>query len=158
MIKESWNLIGQEAHLATPYFNDYLYAQNPTGSFPRYCWSKNPAIWLDERQNWSHLTEVSSLRWYHFLMTNFLQKKKTLSIDSFQWNYWSKNSPIWLNERLNWPNPSKNRSLRCYLRLMIIFMQKIQDINWFLSDILIIKEYCNLPGQETQLATHTEQW
>ena len=79
MIKESWNLIGQEAHLATPYFNDYLYAQNPTGSFPRYCWSKNPAIWLDERQNWSHLTEVSSLRWYHFLMTNFLQKKKPIN-------------------------------------------------------------------------------
>ena len=31
-------------------------------SFQR-CWSsKNPAIWLDERHNWSHLTKVESLR------------------------------------------------------------------------------------------------
>ena len=31
-------------------------------SFQRYWSSKNPAIWLDERHNWSHPTKVDSLR------------------------------------------------------------------------------------------------
>ena len=36
-------------------------------------------------------------------------------------------------------------------------MQNIQNIDWFLPEILLIKESCNLIGQETQLATPNQK-
>ena len=36
-------------------------------------------------------------------------------------------------------------------------MQKNWDINWFLLEILIIKEFCNLVGPEAHLATPNQK-
>ena len=36
---------------------------------------------------------------------------------------------------------------------MIIFMQKIKDVNWFFPFLMLIKEFFNLIGWETQQAT-----
>ena len=60
-----------------------------------------------------------------------------------------KNYGIWLDQMHTWPHPNKSVSLRCYLPLVIIPMQKSRDISWFFSLILLIKESCNLIGQET---------
>ena len=42
----------------------------------RYWWSNNPAIWLDKRHNWPHLTKSGTLRWYLPLVSIFIQKNK----------------------------------------------------------------------------------
>ena len=41
-------------------------------SFRRDWWSKNPALWFDEKHTWSHPNEKASLRCYHPLMTIFM--------------------------------------------------------------------------------------
>ena len=60
-------------------------------------------------------------------------------------------------------HPTKNNSLRCYLCLMNNCMQKIWGINWFLPEILKIKEYCNLteninegPQRRTRVSPDTQ--
>ena len=45
-------------------------------------------------------------------------------------------------------NTTKSGSLGCYLSLIIISLQKISEINSFLTDVLTIKECCNLIGGE----------
>ena len=68
-------------------------------SFLRYCWSKNPSIWLDESYNWPHPTKSSSLRWLSS------GKKSKKPINFFQRYWWSKNTAIWLAESIldhNW--------------------------------------------------------
>ena len=44
-----------------------------------------------------------------------------------------------------WIHPTKNSA---YLSLVNISLQKIQEIDALLPEILVIKEYCNLTGQE----------
>ena len=43
---------------------------------------------------------------------------------------------------------NESSSLTWYLSLVNIYMQKIKDIDALLSEILLIKEYCNLTGWE----------
>ena len=116
-------------------------------SFRRYWWSKNPAIGLVENWNWPHSNKSGNIRCYLCLMTIFMQK--VLDNDEI---LMIKESCIWYDERHTWPDPIKNGRLRSYLSLMIIFMQKIYHIYWFFPKILIIKESCNLIGQETHPA------
>ena len=51
--------------------------------------------------------------------------------------------------RHTWPHPTKSDSLR-FSRWLILCI-KNQYINWFLSEILLIKESCNLIRQDEQL-------
>ena len=36
--------------------------------------------------------------------------------------------------------------------------KKIDDTDWFFPVILLVKKSCNLPRQETQLATPKQKW
>ena len=45
-----------------------------------------------------------------------------------------------------------------YLLYMIISMQIIYKIDWFLPEILMIKESCNKIGEEVQLATPNQKF
>ena len=47
-----------------------------------------------------------------------------------------------------WTHPTEICSLTCYLSLLDISIQKIKEINALLLEILMIKESCNLIGQE----------
>ena len=175
MIKESWNLIGPEAHLDTlnqewksyvlPSLDDYLYPKKSKmsiGPFQWHCWSKNCTFWLVERHNWPQPTKSGSLRSYLSLTTNSMQKTKIL-IDSFQRNWWSKNPVIQMGRRLNWLHPTKSGGPRCFLSLMynLMYNQRIlqydwtrgyicllYDVNWFLPEILMVTKYCNLIAWE----------
>ena len=44
-------------------------------SFQKYSWSKNPAIWLGDRENCPHPIKSGSLRYYLPLMNSSMQKK-----------------------------------------------------------------------------------
>ena len=73
-------------------------------SFQRYWWSKNPAVWLDKRHNWSHPT-TSGISDAIYLWWSSLCKKSKRLIDSLQWFWWSKITVIWLVESIlghNW--------------------------------------------------------
>ena len=87
MIKESFNLTGWKAQLATPnqeavsqatfpwWLSPCKKSKRSIGFFQRYRWSNNSAIWLDKRPNWPYLTKKDNLRWYSPLMTDSVQKK-----------------------------------------------------------------------------------
>ena len=38
------------------------------------------------------------------------------------------------------------------------FKKKINDTDWFFPVMLLVKKSCNLPRQETQLATPKQKW
>ena len=63
-----------------------------------------------------------------------------------------KDPAIWLDKRHNWPQSLKSDNLRCYHPLMTSSMKKKKISSDSFCRILIIKESCNLVGQETQLA------
>ena len=63
-----------------------------------------------------------------------------------------------IDERHNCSHPTKTGSLIFYLSLRIISMQKIRDTNWFLLEILMIKDSCSLTGQKVQLNTQNQKW
>ena len=90
-----------------------------------FCRSKNPAIWLIQKQKPPHRTKSGSLICYLPLMISLsLCKKSKISLASFDRCWWSKSTAIWLDKRHNWPHPTKSGSLWCYLSSMIISMQK----------------------------------
>ena len=130
----------------------------PIGSFQRYSWSKIPTTWLDERQNWPSPTKSSSFRCYLFTWWLTPCNETKILIDFFQIYWWSKNPAICLNEKHNCPHSIKSGVLWCQLPLMIISMQKILEIDWFLPEILMIKESYNLIEREAQLATSNKKW
>ena len=87
-------------------------------------------------------------------MTNFKQKK--LRCQSIPSQDFDKKEPIiWLDKRHAWLRPDKSGSLRRYLLLMSIIIKYKCDINLYFPEILMIKESCNLIGQEAHLATLT---
>ena len=80
-----------------------------------------------------------------------IQPKKVFQDATFP--YWS--SPCKQNKiSMTFSRNIDNRRIlnfdlrRAFLTLMIISMQKIEGIDWFLPQIMIIKEYCNLIGWE----------
>ena len=116
LTKKPCNLVGQKTVLATQWKMVLSNAAFPWWLCPckkskifikssqNYWRSKNPVIWLVERQNWPHPTKSGSLRCHISLMTSSMQKKK--SIDSFQ-RYWSKTPTFWLDKRYFWQYPTK---------------------------------------------------
>ena len=89
MIKESFNLTGWKAQLATPnqeavsqatfpwWLSPCKKSKRSIGFFQRYRWSNHSAIWLDKRPNWLYPTKKGNLRWYSPLMTESVQKNYT---------------------------------------------------------------------------------
>ena len=100
-------------------------------------------IRLEQRHIWPHPNKSCNLRWLSPC------KKSKILIGSVQLYCCPKNSVIWLDERHTWPHPTKSDSLR-FSRWLILCIKK-QYINWFLSEILLIKESCNLIRQDEQL-------
>ena len=49
------------------------------GFFLWYCWSKNPAVWLDKKYHWPHPTKGGNLWNYLPFITNFMQKTKDIN-------------------------------------------------------------------------------
>ena len=66
------------------------------------------------------------------------------SLDFFMKYWWSKNPTIWRDQRQNWLSSTKGCSLRSYHPLMVVRKWQIYGIDWFLAEISVIKEYCNL--------------
>ena len=87
MIKELYNMIEQETNLLTPNkklesrillsldkLSPCRKSKKSFDSFQRYCWSKNPVIWLNKRYTWPHPTKSGSLRCYLPLTNTLIQK------------------------------------------------------------------------------------
>ena len=81
-------------------------------------------------------------------------KKSKIWIDSLQRYCWSKNLAIWSDKRHTWPHPTISGSLRYHFLLMIISIQKI---SWTFPEKLMIRESCNLIGQEAKMATPNKE-
>ena len=77
------------------------------------CWlSKNPAMWLLGKCNWTH------------------SKQKTL-LEFFQRYWWSKIHAIVLHKKCNWLHVTKRVSPRCYLCLMTSSWKKSKRFLFF---------------------------
>ena len=81
MIKKNCYLIEKEVHLDTPSQKQQSQMPPPhdncpqakiskvsTDFFQSYCWSKNPAIWLDMKHTWQNPTKNNSLGYYLLLV------------------------------------------------------------------------------------------
>ena len=93
--------------------------------FLLFCWSKNPALWLDKKHTWLHPTNCGSLRWCPSLMTNVIHKKpRHQFIDSREFDNQRVRQSDLKSGTTCYTQP-KFFSLRCYLPLIVIFMDKI---------------------------------
>ena len=78
-----------------------------SGNIQSNWWSKNPAVWLDERQNLPHPTKMvdpdATFPWW----LSPCKTSKT-TIDSFDTYWWSKNLGTWLYQKHNWPHTTNS--------------------------------------------------
>ena len=103
-------------------------------SFQRYwwCWwSKNPAIWLDEKHNCLHPTKSGSL--ICFLLDGCLHAKKLKYQLIFKGILLIQTSCNLIRPKVNLDTLNQSGILWCYLTFLIIPMHKIKDFDWFFT-------------------------
>ena len=132
MWKISWK--GLEKGSLRCYLNDYLYLYWLTlliisisvDSFQRYwwCWwSKNPAIWLDEKHNCLHPTKSGSL--ICSLLDGCLHAKKLKYQLIFKGILLIQTSCNLIRPKVNLDTSNQSGILWCYLTFLIIPMHRI---------------------------------
>ena len=120
-----------------------------------YWWWKNPA---NECHTWPQPTRSSSLRCCFPLMTNFMHKKLRYQLILFKE---IDDQKILLSGRM--------RGITGHTQPKVVVLNvtfpwsltpwiKNLYINYFFTQILLIKESYNVIGQETHLATSNEKW